>query len=108
MGGSIDSKILSGPDSMHRERKAIFSILFHSLQRGQRAAGYQWTRKKEFWSGDEVEVIEVEVVDSEHYAQLPRILPPWEEKMTFYNCDIPLPQTYLYEKRTFSNRPMHC
>ena len=37
--------------------------LFRSLQRGQRAAGYQWTRKKEFWSGEEVEVIEVEVVD---------------------------------------------
>jgi len=75
--------------------------LFHSLQRGQRAAGYQWTRKKEFWSGDEVEVIEVEIVDSEHYAQLPRILPSWEEKMTFYNCDIPLPQTYLYERKIF-------
>jgi DNA polymerase-2 len=75
--------------------------LLHFLQRGQRAAGYQWTRKKEFWSGEEVEVIEIEVVDSEHYAQLPSILPPWEEKMTFYNCDIPLPQTYLYEKKIF-------
>ncbi len=75
--------------------------LFHSLQEGRRAAGYQWTRKKEFWSGDEAEVIEIEVADSEHYAQLPRILPQWEERMTFYNCDIPLPQTYLYEKKIF-------
>jgi len=82
-------------------KKSDLLDLFHSLQRGQRTAGYQWTRKKEFWSGDEVEVIEVEVVDSEHYAQLPRILPPWEEKMTFYNCDIPLPQTYLYAKEIF-------
>jgi DNA polymerase II len=82
-------------------KKSDLLDLFHSLQKGQRAAGYRWTRKKEFWSGDEVEVIEVEVVDSEHYAQLPRILPPWEEKMTFYNCDIPLPQTYLYEKKIF-------
>ena len=82
-------------------KKSDLLDLFHSLQRGQRAAGYQWTRKKEFWSGDEVEVIEIEVVDSERYAQLPRILPPWEEKMTFYNCDIPLPQTYLYEREIF-------
>jgi len=82
-------------------KKGDLLDLFHSLQRGQRAAGYQWTRKKEFWSGDEVEVIEIEVVDSEHYAQLPRILPPWEERITFYNCDIPLPQTYLYEKGVF-------
>jgi DNA polymerase II len=75
--------------------------LFRSLQRGQRAAGYQWTRKKELWSGDEVEVMEIEVVDSEHYAQLPRVLFQWEEKITFHNCDIPLPQTYLYKKKMF-------
>jgi DNA polymerase elongation subunit (family B) len=82
-------------------KKSDLLDLFDSLQRGQRAASYQWSRKKEFWSGDEVEVIEIEVVDSEHYARLPSILPPWEEKVTFYNCDIPLPQTYLYEKEIF-------
>jgi DNA polymerase-2 len=75
--------------------------LFSSLQKGKRAAGYQWARRKGLWSGDEVEVMEIEVVDSEHYAQLPRILPPWEEKITFHNCDIPLPQTYLYERKMF-------
>jgi DNA polymerase-2 len=77
------------------------SDLFHSLQRGQQAAGYQWARKKDFWSGDEVEVMEIEVTDSEHYAQLLRILPQWEERMTFYNCDIPLSQTYLYGRKIF-------
>jgi DNA polymerase II len=82
-------------------RKSDLLDLFHTLQKERRATGYQWDRKKEFWSGDEVEVMEIEVVDSEHYAQLPRILPPWEEKITFYNCDIPLPQTYLYEKKIF-------
>ena len=82
-------------------KKSDLLDLFHSLQKERRAAGYQWSRKREFWSGDEVEVMEIEVVDSEDYAQLPRILPPWEEKMTFYNCDIPLPQTYLYEKKIF-------
>src|SRR4030043_2433282 len=75
--------------------------LFHLLQKGQRVAGYQWTRKKELWSGDEVEVMEIEVLDSEHYAQLSRILPQWEERITFYNCDIPSPQAYLYEKGLF-------
>ncbi len=75
--------------------------LFHFLQKQRQAVGYQWAVKKEFWSGDEVEVMEIEVADSEHYAQLPRILPPWEEKVTFYNCDIPLPQPYLYERKIF-------
>jgi DNA polymerase-2 len=82
-------------------KKTNLFDLFHSLSAGRRAAGYQWTRKKELWSGDEVEVMEIEIVDSEYYAQLPRILPQWEERITFYNCDIPLPQTYLYEKRIF-------
>jgi len=75
--------------------------LFQTLQKGGRAVGYQWTRKKELWSGDEVEVMEIEVIDSEHYAQLSRVLPQWEERITFYNCDIPLPQTYLYGKKIF-------
>ncbi len=82
-------------------KKSDLSDLFHSLQRGQQAAGYQWARKKDFWSGDEMEVMEIEVTDSEHYAQLLRILPQWEERMTFYNCDIPLSQTYLYGRKIF-------
>jgi DNA polymerase-2 len=82
-------------------KKSDLLSLFHSLQKGQRFTGYQWTRRKEFWSDDEAEVIEIEVADSEHYAQLPRILSQWEERVTFYNCDIPLPQTYLYEKKIF-------
>ncbi len=82
-------------------RKTDLLDLFRTLQKERRTAGYQWNRKKEFWSGEEVEVMEIEVVDSEHYALLPKILPPWEAKITFYNCDIPLPQTYLYEKQIF-------
>jgi DNA polymerase-2 len=82
-------------------KKSDLLNLFDSLSSGRRAAGYQWARKKELWSGDEIEVIEIEVVDSEHYAQLPRILPPWEERITFYNCDIPLAQTYLYGRKVF-------
>ena len=61
------------------KRKDLLT-LFHSLQKGRWATGHEWTTKREFWSGDEVEVMEVEVVDSEHYAQLPKILPRWEEK----------------------------
>jgi len=82
------------------KRRDLFT-LFHSLQKERLAIGYQWTKKKEFWSGDEVEVMEIEAGDPEHYTRLPRILPHWEERITFYNCDIPLPQAYLYENRLF-------
>jgi len=75
--------------------------LFDSLRESRWATGYQWVRKREFWSGHEVEVMEIEMTDPEHYAQLPRALPSWEERITFYNCDIPSPQAYLYEKGLF-------
>ncbi len=75
--------------------------LFHSLRKERLAIGYQWTRKKEFWSGDEVEVMEIEMADAERYGQLSRMLSQREEDITFYNCDIPSPQFYLYEKGLF-------
>jgi len=82
-------------------KKSDLLTLYQSLQNDQLAIAYQWTRKKEFWSGEEVEVMEIEMTDPEHYARLPRILPSWEERITFYNCDLPLPQVYLYEKQLF-------
>jgi DNA polymerase II len=75
--------------------------LFHSLQKERRAVEYQWTTKREFWRGNEVEVMEIEMADPEHYAQLSQMLSRWEESITFYNCDIPSPQLYLYEKGLF-------
>ena len=82
-------------------KKENLLALFDALQKRQWTSGYRWTRKKEFWSGDEVEVMEIEVEDPERYAQLPQILSQWEEDITFYNCDIPSPQAYLYEKGIF-------
>ena len=72
--------------------------LLRSLQKRAWSIGYRWIRKREFWSGGEVEVMEIELGDPGYYTQLPRILGLWEEKITFYDCDIPLPQAYLYEK----------
>ncbi|MGB9629819.1 MAG: DNA polymerase domain-containing protein, partial [Thermodesulfobacteriota bacterium] len=82
-------------------KEEILLSLFHSLRQKKLVTGYQWTEKLEFWSGKKVEVIEIEMAGPHCYAQLPKILPPLEEKITFYNCDIPLPQAYLYEKRLF-------
>jgi len=82
------------------KREDLFA-LFHSLQKERWATAYEWSKKREFWSGEEVEVMEIEVADPECYAQLYQILPQWEERITFYNCDIPSPQLYLYEKGIF-------
>jgi DNA polymerase-2 len=89
------------PQFYTQGKESDLLALFRSLQKERWATAYQWTRKKAFWSGDEVEVMEIEAVDPEHYAQLPTILGQWEETITFYNCDIPPPQLYLYEKGIF-------
>ncbi len=82
-------------------RRKDLLVLFEAFQRRRLATASQWVKKREFWSGNDVEVMEIEMADPEGYAQLPRILPSWEERITFYNCDLPVPQAYLYEKGLF-------
>ncbi len=75
--------------------------LFSNLERRGWVKGWEWTEKRDFWSGEMAEVMEIEVSTVDYYLELPKILSPWEEKITFYNCDIPLAQLYLYEKGLF-------
>ena len=84
-----------------RGKRTDLLDLFRLFQKDRWATGCRWTRRKEFWSGEEIEVMEMEVRDADHYVQLPSILAPWEERIVFYNCDIPLSQAYLYEKGLF-------
>lgn len=58
-------------------------------------------RRREFWSGEAVSVLALEVAD---YARIPRLLrrlPEFEPRLTFYNGDLPLAQYYLYERGLF-------
>jgi DNA polymerase II len=54
------------------------------------------TTRQEFWSGDIVPVLALEVADYKRLPHLVRQLPHWEERLTFYNCDLPLAHYYLY------------
>lgn len=82
------------------KRSDLIALLSTLKKRGW-LKGYKWTEKKDFWNGAPVEVMEIELADAYHYLKLPKILPPWEEKIDFYNCDLPLAQLYLYEKGLF-------
>jgi DNA polymerase-2 len=59
------------------------------------------TRQREFWSGELVTVLALEVADYQMFPQLLRRLPEFESRVTFYNCDLPLPQYYLYCRKLF-------
>jgi hypothetical protein len=66
------------------------TLCTHVCSRGE-LTGHQ-----EFWSGERVTVLALEVA---HYGMFPRLLqrlPEFESRLTFYNCDLPLPQYYLY------------
>jgi DNA polymerase II len=59
------------------------------------------TRRREFWSGELVTVMALEVADYRMFPRLLRRLPEFESRVTFYNCDLPLPQYYLYCRQIF-------
>jgi len=59
------------------------------------------TTRQEFWSGERVQVLALEVADYTMFPRLLRRLPEFEARVTFYNCDIPLPQYYLYCRALF-------
>jgi DNA polymerase-2 len=59
------------------------------------------TNEQEFWSGEMVSVVALEVVDYTRLPRLVRRLPEFEHRLTFYNCDLPLAQYYLYSRGLF-------
>jgi DNA polymerase II len=59
------------------------------------------TRQREFWSGELVTVLALEVADYRMFPRLLQRLPEFESRLTFYNCDLPLPQYYLYCRQLF-------
>jgi DNA polymerase-2 len=59
------------------------------------------TKRREFWSGELTAVLALEVADYRMFPELLRRLPEFEAHLTFYNCDLPLPQYYLYCRRIF-------
>ncbi len=63
--------------------------------------GVWWTNRQEFWSGEEIEVLQLNVSDSSHLFRLREIATKLDREIVFYNLDIPTPQHYLYLKHLF-------
>ena len=65
------------------------------------ASGYSWEKKKDLWSEKEMEVLSLEISDYDRLPLLLRKLPTLEDTVSFFNCDIPLGQYYLYSRGLF-------
>ena len=82
------------------KRRVLEKLAEGAVQKGF-ATGSFWDRKVEFWSGQEIEVLALEVSDYGRLPALLRKLPSIEETVSFFNCDIPLAQYYLYNRGLF-------
>jgi DNA polymerase II len=84
-----------------RGRSDDLQALARATLRTRVCSRCELTRQREFWSGALVTVMALEVADYEMFPRLLRRLPEFESRLTFYNCDLPLPQYYLYCRQIF-------
>jgi len=81
-----------------RGKKRILERLAEIAVRKGFASGHFWDKKKELRSDQKVEVLALEVSNYDRLPGLLRRLPFLEEAVSFFNCDIPLGQYYLYSR----------
>ena len=79
--------------------RSSLAALERALGRYLRRTG--WTKRTEFWSGRAVPVFELEVRALQKLPEIQRRLADWAGGITFYNCDLAVPQYYAYERGLF-------
>src|SRR4030042_4540515 len=65
------------------------------------AADCSWVEKRELQSGKEIEVLALRIGDYDRLPRFLRRLPALEDTVSFFNCDLPLGQYYLYSRGIF-------
>ena len=53
-------------------------------------AGGRWEKRREFWTGEEIEVLRLNVSDSSNLSSLREIAGVFDQTLSFYNLDIPI------------------
>ncbi|MDX2030221.1 MAG: DNA polymerase domain-containing protein [Blastocatellia bacterium] len=71
-------------------------------------SGGRWQVRREFWSGREIDVLQLNVRDSSDLPRLREIAGAMEPAMPFYNIDIPTAQYYLYGTGLFPLCRLEC
>jgi DNA polymerase-2 len=89
------------------ERKQVGSLAYDLHRRGI-VSNVRWTERREFWSGAYIEVLELHIADSSLMPRLRRLAASRDRELTFYNCDIPAAQHYLYLKHLFPLCRLAC
>jgi DNA polymerase II len=70
--------------------------------------GGRWGALREFWTGEETEVLQLNVSDSSNLPRLREIAGELDQQFSFYNIDIPTAQYYLYLSGLFPLCRLDC
>ncbi|MCG3143147.1 MAG: hypothetical protein HONDAALG_00468 [Gammaproteobacteria bacterium] len=70
--------------------------------------GGRWEARREFWTGEEVEVLQLNVSDSSNLPRLREVAGTLDQTISFYNLDIPTAQYYLYLTGLFPTCRLEC
>jgi DNA polymerase-2 len=82
--------------------------LAYELERRGIVSHVRWVERREFWSGKVIEALELNVIDSSLMPKLRRLAASRDREYTFYNCDIPVAQYYLYLNELFPLCKLSC
>ena len=75
---------------------AKLKALSYELERRGIIRGVRWAERTEFWGGVTITVLELHVADASLLPKLRELAWSRDREFTFYNCDIPAAQHYLY------------
>jgi DNA polymerase elongation subunit (family B) len=89
------------------ERAKLKELASRLYRRGI-ISGVRWEERAEFWSGRQIEVLELHVADASVMPQLRKAAAALDRELTFYNLDIPMGQHYLYLRRLFPLCRLAC
>lgn len=97
----------SPPAFVGGERDELKRFSADLVRRGFITGG-RWVARREFWTGDEIEVLQLNVSDSSHLPRLRELAGTVDRKLAFYNLDIPTTQYYLYLSGLFPLCRLEC
>lgn len=88
--------------------RARLKKLAWELERLGVISSVSWMERREFWSGELIEVLELHLADASLLPKLRRFAAARDREFVFYNCDIPAAQSYLYLKGLFPLGKLAC
>lgn len=104
---STGSRTSSAPWFTRGEKEELKRLSTDLWRRGF-VTGGRWEARREFWTGVEVEVLQLNVSDSSNLPRLREVAGTLDQTISFYNLDIPTAQYYLYLTGLFPTCRLEC